>query len=421
MTFVSASGSDSNSGLNPESPKLTLQAAVDAASPNGTVYADASTFTLTSPLVMRPGVQLVGSNTVIKQGAGANLHPLVDFDTGAAHGSSMRGCIVDQNRDNNEEYPNRNGVYIGSANDVVLEWNKFRNMVGTGVNVSNGRRPIVCHNDFQNINCIALAVSTIGGAVVTNGLFAFNTFWENLGQHVIVVKKSHGNQILNNRIEGVQRRGVCNVSGTTVTRVSGADFAGLKPGGFCIMSPGGNFTEGYVVGVPSSNVLTLNAAATSASGVEFIVGTGDMINIGNSWRTRIAGNELYYGASGAIVIHNFEGGNYLQHTTIENNNIYYAGGSGVGVQSVANGTLSCDTTIRNNTIISCGMGGAAVGVVGRNAIGLIDFQPTSLGSVMINGNRFQNEGGLPTMLTGIYQSGVSSGQVFAANNTSVSI
>lgn len=420
--FVSTAGNDSNNGLSPESAKLTLQAAVNAANPNGTVYVGVGSFA--GAVLMQPGVQIIGSpGTIITQANSANLTTLIDFQTNSAHGAAIRGCQIDGNRANNTDDDTKTLVLIGTANDVALEYNKFRNMGGSCVIVTNGLRPIVCRNDFQNVMTLALGATPTPSAIVTNGRFNDNTFSNNLGQHVIYIAKSNGNVIKGNRIEATQLIGVCNVSGHTVTWVSGTNFSGLLPGGFCIMSPGGSFTEGYITAVNSSTVLTVRETLAATNGVAFVIGTGDLINIGNSGQNKVSGNLIRRGSSGGIVLHNFYGGQYLIENVVEENEVYYTGGSGISVQSTATTptTFASDTTIQNNRIVSCGMGGAAVGALGKCAVGIIDFAPTTLGSCVISGNRFQNEGGLSTMDWGVYCSGVSAGQVFAGNNTCISI
>lgn len=422
--FVSVSGNDGNNGLSLESSKLTMQAAIDAAYPNGTVQAGSGTWTLASPLLMQAGVHLKGSpGTIITQANAANLTNLVRFDTNSANGAAITGVTFDGNRTNNTDNDVLSFIFIGSASSVRLEYNKFYNMPGSAVVVTTGAYPIVRFNDFQNI--MTLAVASTGTAISpvnTQGKFNSNNFSNQLGQHVIYIANSNGNEIFDNEIDATQLVGVANVSGHTVTWVSGANFSGFKAGGFFISAPSGSFTEGYIQVVNSATVLTIRETFTATS-IPFIAGTGDIINIGNSQRNKVSRNRITGGSSGGVVIHNFYGGQSQFQTTIENNNLYFIGGTGISAQSTltAPATTVSDTIIEGNRLWSAGVGQTAITSVGTNAVSAIDFSPTTLGSLTILNNRFQNISGAVYSQYGIYLSGVTAGQVFAGNNTNINI
>ncbi len=128
---VSTAGNDANPGTNKFFPKLTIEAAVNAAGTGGNVIAGEGTYTISAALKMEPGVHLsCNDGATITQGNSQNLPELIDFNTNAASGAWLVGCTIDGNRANNTDGLNSFWVFAGAANNVVIESNTIKNCSG---------------------------------------------------------------------------------------------------------------------------------------------------------------------------------------------------------------------------------------------------------------------------------------------------
>lgn len=410
--FVSTAGNDSNNGLSPESAFLTLQTAITAASGGGTVFAASGTYTLSSALLMAPGVKLIGSpGTKITQANSANLANLISFGTGPADGAVIEGCDIDGNRANNTDDVSVITVNLGSAADVAIRNCTLQNSPGTLLALTDSLRATVARNKISNwyVLGVSLVPSTLTS---TRATISENRFLAPMGQHAIYLKWSNYNRIVDNNIVDNQSIGVVNTSSTTVTYVSGTNFANVTPGNFITI----NGVEYLVTAKASSTSLTINSSAGTQSSKTYIAGTGDMISVGNSSFNLIQGNSLYGGGAGGIVPHQFYGTYSAQHNTIQNNLVQSSAQAGISVaaSTIGGATQMVATTITNNTVIDGGRGVGAIAATTNCGIALLDGGTALVTLTMVSGNLIRDTTG--TTAYGIITSGLAAGYTFMGDN-----
>jgi hypothetical protein len=412
--FVSTSGNDSKNGLSPETAKLTLQAAITAASGGGTVYVGSGTYTLSAALVMAPGVKLVGApGTTITQANGANLANLITFGTGPATGSSIEGCVIDGNRAGNTDDVSVITVKLGTASDVAIRNCTLQNSNGTLLALDDSFRARVFGNTVTNFYVIG--ISAVASSIQTNSraTISENTFLAPMGQHTIYLKWSDNNAIINNTIVDNQTIGVVNTSGTTVSWVSGSNFANVTPGNFITI----NTVEYLVTAKASSISLTVNSTAGTQSSKAYIAGTGDMISVGNASFNLIQGNRLYGGGAGGIVLHQFYGSSNAQGNMVQNNHVQNSAQACISAVSSTLGgaTQIVATTISDNYVVDGGRGSTAVDATVRSGISVIDGGTALNVLTTVRGNFIRDTNS--TSSYGIITSGLTAGFTFAGNNT----
>ena len=417
--FVSTAGSDANTGRNPSAAKLTLQAAVTAANPNGTVYVGDGTFTLATALLMQPGVRLfLSAGTVITQGGAANLAPLVDFTTNSAHGAAIIGGTINGNRANNTEGTGTL-VAIGAANDVRIERVSLINAPGNALTIAAGLRPRVVDCVFTNINLYGVYIGTGTANTGTQGRFTGNHFNAPLGYHIFGIWNSNGNIISGNKVIASLVGGVSNVmtvdtSGTTVTWASGPTFANVEPGMFLVMNAGGEY---LVTAKASSTSLTVSPTPGTTTGVPAVFGTGDLIGIDSSSDNVVENNYLYYGATAGIIISNASGGASARRNKIRGNQLFSQGecalaaSRSVGVHEVGENEFS------GNTIYNAAQTGSTAGPSGAYRAGI-----TIVGAAIettIIGNTVIDDQATKTMDYWLGLSSVAAGECMVSGNHSV--
>ena len=111
-----------------------------------------------------------------------------------------------------------------------------------------------------------------------------------------------------------------NTSGTTVTWVSGPNFANVvQPGMFVVMNAGGEY---FVSAKASSTSLTVASSPGTTSNVEAIIGSGDSISVANGSFNVITNNYVEGGATahiGSIVANGSGAGADARYNVITGN------------------------------------------------------------------------------------------------------
>lgn len=417
--YVSSVGSDANNGTSWGNPKLTIQAAINAAAPNGTVKVGSGTYTITSSLAMQPGVRvLCVDGAVITQANSQNLGTVVDFAANGANGASLQNCIVDGNRAGNTDNAGDFLIYVGPANDVTLTGNTLRNGNGYGVDISTGLRPIVTYNKWSNFYTGPIYVITGVGQTPTNGQIVGNVISGAVGQHAITLNNSDQNLVSGNFITASLQTGMTvSTSGTTVTSTGGPNFSTLVPGSFIILNGGAEF---LITSVTDNTHLVVNVTPGTLTNVPAAAGPGDLISILAASLNTISNNQIYGGVGGGIVISNFVAGSSTQKNNVIGNTLRGQGEGCIELESLNTySTQVFDTQIRGNSISNCGVGGTAVAANTKFGIALIDFNPSTLLNTFVDDNYVRDDQGSPTTLNWLETTGLSAGQVFAGRNTGV--
>lgn len=420
--YVSTVGNDANNGFTFAAPKLNLQAAVNAANPGGIVVIGSGTYTLSSNLLMKPGVGLwCPEGATITQANNANLTLMIDFNTNAANGGSITNCTILGNAANNSLSLSFFNVYIGAASDVVLSNNTIGDSPGYLVDVTTGVRANIHDNKFGSFYAAGVTVAPLIPLTRNYAKVTDNWFSGNMGQHVIFLGNSDFNEITNNHIVSSGQIGMTvNTSGSTVTLVSGPGFSSLSPGQFITIA-GGN--EYFIPGpIASSTSVTVTPAPGTQTGVAAAAGPGDLISVNNSSYNTIVGNELIGGGAGGIVVSNFIGGEDTQKNIVSDNIIVLPVQSCISVSGADTSGLGVathvfDNKVTNNIVGDCGRGGAAIAAATQSGISVLDFGSAIVGTTQVTNNLIRDDQNSPTMAYGIALSGVVPGSVFAGHNT----
>lgn len=274
---------------------------------------------------------------------------------GMGNRSSMNKVVVDGNRANNADDNNGVLVRMGDSSDVVIDRCDIYGSSGYGVVSNTGLRNTVTNSRIADFYMHAIAVYAGPPNRECFHNFSDNLI-EDIGWGAFIIGNCDHFRIKNNNIRGYligQRnaRLTVNTSGTTVTRVSGPDFAGVRPGNFVVVNSGMEFRILEVIDV---NTLRVETALPALTGAQASVGPGDLIGI-------IASNFGY----------------------IEENTTTGCATFGMGFSLGGNST-QCS----NNT-----MSGNKIGIAGKNAINVsYDGGPGFLDNNSIVGNKIYNAG-----------------------------
>ncbi|RLD21293.1 MAG: hypothetical protein DRI69_04410 [Bacteroidetes bacterium] len=176
--FVSNSGSDSNSGMTPSTPFLTIQKAANVVSTGDTVFVESGTYagfdlrdingSVNSPIVFKAlgdsvlinqsgplrddGINIENADYIVIDGFISNDMP------GAGNGIRLVNadhCVVRNcSCDNNAE----RGIFTGFTDDILIEYNLCTNSIDEhGIYVSNSSdRPIIRYNECYGNNAIGI-------------------------------------------------------------------------------------------------------------------------------------------------------------------------------------------------------------------------------------------------------------------------
>src|SRR5262249_51212853 len=140
-----------------------------------------------------------------------------------------------------------NTVKIGAINDVILEFNTFRNSNGSHVFITSGLRPLIRFNKFSNSMVMSIAIITGISQQPTTAQIVDNQITSPIGLHAIYTVQSDSNFICRNTINGGLIIGApgslthATTAGTAVTFVSGQNFANASAGQIFIINNGQEF------------------------------------------------------------------------------------------------------------------------------------------------------------------------------------
>ena len=336
-----------------------LQKAVDASFAKGlSTIPLQGLLILTQPILMRAGVSFwsMPGSAIITQGNGQNLARLLDWDTLSAHGASMSGVAVLGNQANNSQIlADRFGLFIGGANDVQITDCEFGDINGYGAYVTSGLRVRIVRNTIRDCNINGIFINQPDRLIKSQHIIADNTNAGYIGSHSVMLYRCNSAVVERNFIIGNAYRDITvNISGSTVTRISGPDFSNVKPGHYVIYNSG---LEATVTAVVDANTLTINQSA-SLSGISATVGTGDLVTtVGGIFNT-IRDNDVSLGISLGISITASDALGDDAGAYVTRNIISATGSSGLSVQTSGSAAVS-NATFDNNTANDCGLNGTA--------------------------------------------------------------
>lgn len=323
---------------------VALQAAVNLASDLsvGSVYASTGTFLVSTTIAIPADVRLVGDvQTIIKQGNGENLSSIVSPGDRA----ELIGLIVDGNRANNTNDANVTAIHIGTSDDCVVERCTVRNSPGYGILINTGIRARIERNTLENCYMHCIAVYPTAGASTFHRIEG--NYATDIGLSFLISGGSHdiirNNTINGHLIGGPDARLTVNMSGTTVTWVSGPDFSDAVVGNVLVFDGGQEF---LVTQVTSALSLQVSSTLPTETGMQAAIGPGDLVAIVGGSHNLIDGNTLIGGATFGMGVS--QGGNSVDaaHNIFSNNNIFGCGKCAV-VVTWDSGTGA----LRNNSFI----------------------------------------------------------------------
>lgn len=370
--YVCATGNDANDGLSWQSCKLTIQAALTAGGTGATVNVGAGTYNVPSP----NGIRLFSNQRLtcvagatITQANGANVPQIVDLFTNSAANVTIDHCTFDGNRANNTVNANNN-IVDGTAGGLLFVYNNVNHSTGGGVNVQGKYNNI----SFNRISDTYVQAIGIGGNVSD---LLFNKVIGNIitgpvGNHAITNFQGDYNIIAENHIYlpiigGSASSMIVNISGSTVTWVSGTNFASAQVG-HVLVANGQEFT---ITGKSSNTSLTVSPTA-SLTNKNAAIGTGDLISIQSASYDLIANNVIYGGVTGGIVFSNeLSSTESVLGTQVHNNKVMFSGTCGICLQANTNGSTNVTfSSIIGNHIFYPGWDGLATTTVSYSAISL---------------------------------------------------
>jgi len=318
------------------SDATALQAALDGISATHPPV----TYVVSSTIVIPAGARFDGAGVVtIKQANGANLSSIVSLQDGA----QLIGVTVDGNRANNNAGQDV-AVRIGNSDGCVVDRCTVQNCPGYGVVVNHGLRARITNNVIKNfyVNSFAIYadpgvptyhriednhVSEIGWAFLTAG-----------GSHDII----RNNTVDGHLIGGPDARMTADMSGNTVTWVSGPDFSDVIVGNFIVFDGGKEFR---ITSVASSTSLTVSTTLPTETGMQAAIGPGDLLGLMGGSHNLVDGNTFVGGATYGIGMS--QAGNFdTSYNTFSNNNISGCGKTGI-VMAYGSGT----GVMRGNSIV----------------------------------------------------------------------
>lgn len=425
--YVSTVGSDAADGLSWATPKLTIQAAVDAASNSGKVLVGVGTYTLTAPVYMRSGVALeCVPGAILTQGNAANLASIVDFSGffggNRADNASLRHCDIDGNRPNNTGQlftstpPFIYLVYLGLAENVVIDQNVIHSGPGYGLQGNAPPRVRVTRNTIYDTEAAPLYfVSVDGGAVmgcIIDGNITYGIFLLGINDCVVT------NNILYGTLIGdVNTPLHVNISGTAVTWVSGPTFSTAKSGMVLIANNG--TVQILVKSVNSSTSLTLVSTGGTVSNTLTMIGDNDLFGLGGVKNVVVANNYLSSGASFGLSLFGIPSAK-IENVIVTNNIMYKQGINGfalLGDGGGYSGIGASNITITNNQVLQSNIGGAAGCGAGGSCLYSYLIVNSTQSNILLDGNHAQDD--LGNTLGWLNVTGLADGAVRVGNNNQI--
>lgn len=330
-------------GVVDDSASINAAIAAVFAAGGGTVYFPEGTYVVESAVQMKAGVRLLGENrlsTIIIQRDGAELNPMIEFGfPTTSDGATLENLLINGNRDNNTDGVSVFTVHVRTGADVSIRNCKFANSNGFFI-ATNGVSTHIAGNIFQNCYMAPVfAFHALPAPTDAYTVFEDNTVTETGGGAILLEGSNYGvvrrNRIIGTVIGGRNSRITVDTSGTTITHVSGPNFAALKPGMFAVLDNGAEFR---IVSKTSDTVLEVDPALPTLSGTQAGFGTGDLIGNLYSSNCQVTDNlcvgGVTYGMGGVIGGTAYQCSNNLwARNTIVNSgkhaiNVTYDGGTG---------------------------------------------------------------------------------------------
>ena len=364
---------------------FAIQAAIDAlAATGGIVTCPPGTYRITATLKMRTNVTLLGSaGAIIKQGNGGALASLLTFDTYAAANATIDGLTINGNGANCTPSL-ANNLIVSAQSGTEIKNCLLTDAPGNALLLS-GYTPVVSNCTFLTIRGAGCQLHGAVPQFASRGIIRNNLF-SNVSMYAIPLLWSDSKNISGNQLVGTLFINQVSTSGTAVTWVSGATFAGMMPGNYMRIAG----LEYLVATVNSSTSITLTGSAGTQTNQPAISGTGDQIGINSSSYNIVTGNRVAGGMSGGIGVSTNAGTESSFGNIISGNEITGTGNWGIALFSEDPST-SCDgTIITGNSVISCGTGRAANLGNSNNGIWITG---TRTSNTLISGNNCRDLGG----------------------------
>jgi hypothetical protein len=357
---------------------FAIQAAIDALSATGgVVTCPPGTYRITVALRMRPNVTLHGSaGSIIKQGNGAALASLIDFNAYAAANATIDGLTLNGNGTNNTANL-ANALDVSAQSGSEMANCTFTDASGNAL-VLSGQYPVVRCCVFSMIRGVACQLSGPTPNFAMRGVVRDNLF-SNIGMYVIPLKWADSNIISGNQLIGMAFVHNVSTSGTAVTWVSGATFTGMIPGNYMRIAG----AEYLVASVNSSTSITLTASAGTLTNQPAISGTGDQIGMNASSFNVVTGNRVHGGMSISIGVSTNAGTESSFCNIISGNEITNGGNCGIALFSDDPTSFTDSTIISGNNVTSCGVGRSANLANSNNGIWITGARTSN---TLISGN-----------------------------------
>jgi len=421
--YVSTSGSDSNNGFSPESAKLTIQAAINAASANGTVYVTSGTYTLSAAIGMRSYITLECSPGVtITQANAANLDALVDFSGyiagSTATGATIRGCWIDGNRANNTgtltSGVDKRLIYFGNTNDVTIDGNTLVNGPGYGIAGASQTNLVVKNNvinttELHSFFAVQVTANFPSYCKIMNNRMVYMLL---LGLDGCIIT---GNQLVGELYGNTSDPLRVTISGTAVTWVSGPTFAAVKSGMLLIANNGA--VQKSIKTVNSSTSLTLDGSGGSLTNNLAMIGTEDLLGVGAAHQTIIADNYVKGGASFGVSLFGNSASKF-DGNVVANNIMDRQGKNGFSLLGddvpTSGGLGASNNIIKGNLVINSNFGGLAGCSAGIGCLHSYSILAGTMSNIVLDSNHAQDDGALTYSWLNV--SGLAAGAIRTGNN-----
>ncbi|MCW0370283.1 glycoside hydrolase family 55 protein [Xanthomonas sacchari] len=383
-------------GANNDSPGIN--AAINAAVARGvsTVFVPRGTYVIDTDILLKPGIRLLGEpGSVIIQRSGANLGTMIDFGyPSTADGATLEGLTIDGNAANNAvSLGSIFTVHVRTAARATIKSCVFQNTGGWFI-ATNGPFTKIQECEFFG-SFMGCVFAFHGTPAPSDGYLLFeNNLCRELGGGAVLLQASNygvvrGNRVLGTTVGGRGNRVIVNTSGTTVTWVSGPNFASIRVGMWVVLNNGAEYK---IMAKVSNTQLTVDSAMPTLTNTQAGLGTGDLVGNLYSSFCQVIDNVLYggatYGCGGVI------GGSAYQcsYNIWARNEISYSGKHAINVTYDGGAGFLDNNTIRDNKVFNPGNSG---GISANDRIGIF-IGSGAAGKVVntfIDGNSVVSAGG----------------------------
>src|SRR5206468_1466642 len=155
----------------------TIQAALDATASEGTLtFPQGGTYTVATPLIVPPNITVDGNGSILKTPTNSTTPHSDDAIMQVSSDDTIRNFVFDGNVHNQSGVwtQHRHAIFIGTAGDVNISYNTFRNLIGDGIYSDGASSVTIDHNQFSGDHSNRNGISIISGS---NVRIYDNTFW----------------------------------------------------------------------------------------------------------------------------------------------------------------------------------------------------------------------------------------------------